>query len=810
MDMFFQDVRYGFRILRKNPGFTFVAIFALALGIGANTALFSVVYGVLLRPLPYAEGKQLVVLQQSFARAKQPNVRFSVKEIKDYREQARSLQEVEEYHQMGFILLNDKEPDNVDTGVVSAHFFDMLGVKPLLGRNFVDDDDRPGAEPVLLLSYKYWKTKHGGDPNVVGRYFRMNDKAHRVIGVLPPIPQYPNENDVYMPTVACPFRSSPMMTEGRDHRMMRVLGRLKPGMTLDASKADMAMLANRWQQAYPEVYPATAGFTATVDTLHNQLTQQVRPMLLVLLATAGLVLLIACANVANLALARMVRREQELAVRTALGANRLALFRQLLTESTLLSLAGGALGLIFASACVNLLIAFVGRFTTRAAEVQIDFAVLFFTLIVSLLTGLVFGSIPALSSRLNLSMALKEGSKASTEKSTRHRVRSLLVIGQVAVSFILLIGAGLMIRSFVKLQRVDAGYNANDVLTVNVPLNFSKYKNDKEVTVFFDRLTAKLEGQAGIKAVAVTSGPPLSPGRPSNTPFDIEGRALAAGEPRPIADVNVASPDSFRLMGVPLISGRFFTLDDKHDSLPVVIVNRSFARHFFPNEDPINKRLSGDSGKTWVTIVGIVGDVKQYGLEKDAIDMVYTPFAQSPMGGGSLLLRAGGDPLSYVKQVRDAVYSIDSEQPITDIKTLDQLRGDSLAATRVTAMLLGLFSVLALAIAATGLSGVIAFLVSQRTREIGIRMALGAQTADIQKMVLSDAMQMIGIGLLVGLAGALFTTRVMQKLLFKTGTTDLMTFVSVAIGLALVALVASYLPARSATRVDPLVALRAE
>jgi putative ABC transport system permease protein len=809
MDRFFQDVRYGFRILRKNPGFTFVAIFALALGIGANTALFSVVYGVLLRPLPYAEGKQLVVLQQSFSRANRQDIRFSVKEINDYRQQTRSLQEVEEYHRMGFILLNDKEPDNVDTGVVSAHFFDMLGVKPLLGRNFVDDDDRPGAEPVLLLSYKYWKTKHGGDPNIVGRYFRMNDKPHRVIGVLPPIPQYPNENDVYMPTVACPFRSSQSMIEHRDHRMMRVLGRLKPGMTLDAGKADMAVISNSWQQAYPEIYPANTGFTATVDTLHNQLTQQVRPMLLVLLATAGLVLLIACANVANLALARMVRREQELAVRTALGANRFVLFRQLLTESTLLSLAGGALGLIFASACVDLLVAFVTRFTTRAAEVKIDVAVLLFTLIVSLLTGLVFGCIPALSSRLSLVTALKEGSNASTEKSSRHRVRSLLVMGQVAVSFVLLIGAGLMIRSFIKLQRVDAGYNADNVLTVSVPLNFSKYGNDKAVTIFFDRLTAKLEGQAGIQAIAVTSGAPLAPGRPSNTPFDIEGHVLAAGEPRPIADVNIASPDSFRLMGVPLISGRFFTADDKHDALQVVILNRSFAHHFFANEDPINKRLSGDNGKTWVTIVGVVGDVKQYGLEKDPIDMVYTPFAQSPMGG-SLLVRTAGNPLNHVKQVRDAVYSIDPEQPISDVKTLDQLRGDSLAATRITAMLLGLFSALALAIAATGLSGVMAYLVSQRTREIGIRMALGAQTTDIQRMVLGDAMRMIGIGLLVGLAGALAATRVMQKLLFKTGATDLMTFLSVAIGLALVALLASYLPARNATRVDPLVALRSE
>src|SRR5215469_10947762 len=366
LDHFFQDVRYGFRMLRKNPGFTMVAMLALGLGIGANTALFSVVYGVLLKPLPYAQGQDLVVLNQAFAKAGQNNVAFSVKEINDYRQQSKALAEVEEYHQMSFILLGGQEPDNVRTGVVSAHFFDMLGLKPYLGRFFTDADDKTGADAVLVMSYRYWQERFGGDPNIVGRQFRMNDKVHTVVGVLPPIPQYPRENDVYMPTVACPFRSDPMMAEGRTHHMMLAFGRLKPGVSVQAGATDVAGVAARMVQNFPDAYPGDRGFTATAYGLQTQLTEKVRPMLLILLVTAGLVLLIACANVANLALARTMRREQELAVRATVGASRSRLVRQLLTESTILSLAGGAFGLLLASGCLSLLVKFVARFTTRA------------------------------------------------------------------------------------------------------------------------------------------------------------------------------------------------------------------------------------------------------------------------------------------------------------------------------------------------------------------------------------------------------------------------------------------------------------
>ena len=808
MNTLLQDIRYGFRILKKNPGFTLVAILALALGIGANTALFSVVYGVLLKPLPYAQGKELVVLKQEFTSAGPNNVLFSVKELKDYREQNQSLSQAEEYHQMFFLLL-DKEPDRVKTGVVSAHFFDLLGVKPKLGRLFADADDKPGAEPVVVLSYDYWMNKEGGDRNIIGHHFKMNDRVHTVIGVLPPIPQYPRENDMYMTTVSCPFRSSQRFIETRNIRLMQLFGRLKPGATLQSGNSDLALIASRLRQTYPQDYPAMSGYQTTMDGLQDQLTRGVRPLLLVLLGTAGLVLLIACANVANLALARMVRREQELAVRAALGADRARLVRQLLTESTMLGLAGGIVGLVIASSCLNLLVTFAARFTTRAAEVGINGTVLLFTLGISVLTGLVFGSIPALSPRANLAGALKEGSNASTVKSSRHSLRNLLVVGQVAVSFMLLIGAGLMIRSFAKLQQVDAGYNSDHVLTVTVPLNFTKYPTLPDSKRFFDQLMERLQDQPGVKSVALMAGAPLSPGTPGTGPFDIQGRTLSNDEVKPNADTNIASPQTFQVLDVPLLRGRFFNDQDLPAAPAVAIVNRSLAQHYFPNEDPIDKRISQDNGTTWLTIVGVVGDVRQYGLEQDALDTIYLPFGQAPFGR-TVMLRTSGNPLDYVKQVRAAVSSIDPEQPIADVKTLDQLRGDSLAATRLTAVLLALFATLALAIAATGLSGVIAFLVSQRTREIGIRLALGAQRADVLRMVLADALKLVGLGLAAGIVGALAGSRVMHAILFNTPPNDPATFVVVALVFLVVALLASYIPAQRAAQVDPLVALRTE
>lgn len=822
LDRLGQDARYGLRVLRKNPGYTLVALLALGLGIGVNTALFSVVYGVLLKPLPYAQGNELVVLRQEFTKADHDDdLGFSVKEMQDYREQSKTLAQLAEYHGMGFVLLDGKEPERVRTGVVSAHFFDLLGIKPYLGRFFTEADDQPGAEAVLLLSYPYWKQHYGGDPNIVGAHFRMNDKVHTVIGVLPPVPQYPQENDVYMPTVACPFRSSQGFKEDRDSRMMLVFGRLKSGTNVEAGDRDVQLIASRLQQAYPESYPAARGFTATAESLKTKLTQDVRPLLLVLLGTAGLVLLIACANVANLALARIMRREQELAVRAAMGASKGRLVRQLLTESTLLSLAGGALGLWLASGTLSLLITFVQRFTTRAAEVSVSVPVLLFTLLVSVITGLAFGSVPAFSQKLNLVNSLKEGSNTATELGSSHRMRDILAVAQVAISFMLLIGAGLMIRSFIRLQSVNAGYNGENVLSAVIPLMHSKYSNgssgngmsmnDTKIKGFYNQLLEKLRAIPGVEGVALNSGAPLAPNGPMKLVFTIDNRPTPEGQ-RLGTNLQIASPDAFRLLGVPLISGRFFGPQDNADAPPVVIVSRGFARHFFPNQDPLGQHISfpGDDKKRHFEIVGVVGDVNQYGLDKDPVDTVYNPFEQEPVTGATLMVKTNGDPINYVRQLRQAVYSIDPEQPIVRIKTLDQLRGDTLTATRVTSVLLGLFAMLALAIAATGLSGVTSLLVSQRTREIGIRLALGARRDQVLGMVMMQGMRVIVTGLIIGVIGALLATRLMQSLLFKTTVTDPLTFIGVALVLLAVALMASYIPARRVTRVDPMIALRAE
>jgi putative ABC transport system permease protein len=809
MHTLIQDLRYGLRMLRKNPGFTAVALLALALGIGANTAFFSVVYGVLLKPLPYAHGKELVVLQQDFPKANAMNVGFSVKELQDYREQAKSLAQIEEYHQMSFILLDGQQPDEVRTGVVSSHFFDLLGIKPYLGRFFTSADDTPGADAVLVLSYDYWKTRYGGDASVVGRHFRMNDKVHTVVGVLPPVPQYPRENDIYMTTIACPYRSAPGTIADRSAHLMRAFGRLKPDADLQNGNRDLSVVAARLQQQYPVDYPATQGLSATMDGLQDQLTHQVRPMLLILLGTAGLVLLIACANVANLALARMMRREQEMAVRAALGANRSRLVRQLLTESVLLSVAGGVLGLLLASSCLGVLVKFLARFTTRAAEVGISGEVLVFTCCVSILTGLIFGSIPAFSQRLSLVNSLKEGSAASTYRSSGFSLRNLLVAGQVALSFMLLIGAGLMIRSFVKLQQVNAGYNPANILTANIPLNFSKYSDPTMTREFFDRVMHKLEGTPGVLAVGVNNIAPLAPGMAMSGRFIVEGRPLSDREAMPSAEINYVSPESIQMLGIPLMSGRFFTPHDNSDAPEVVIISSSLAHHYFPNTDPIGKRVSGDNGKSWIKIVGVVGDVKYYSLDKPVLDTAYAPFAQSPMGG-NLMIKTAGNPMNYAQQIRDAVYAADPEQPVNSIKTLEEFRGDSLVQSRLTALLLALFAGLALAIAATGLSAVTALMVSQRTREIGIRMALGAQGTEVMRMVLLQGMRVIAIGLGAGMIGALMFSRVMRALLFETPANDLVTFTGVALMFLAVGFAATYIPARRVTKVDPLIALRSE
>ena len=815
IEALFQDLKYGVRVLIKTPAFTLVALMTLALGIGANTAIFSVIYGVLMRPLPYQDGSRLVVLHQLAPRAAagSQNQAFSVQEIADYREQSQTLDGVAEHHTMSFILLGRDEPQRVQTAVVSANFFDLLGVKPLLGRTFLPSDDQKGADAVLVLSHKYWLASHGGDPNIAGKVFTMNDRPHTVIGVLPPIPQYPVESDVYMPTVACPTRSSDRVIANRNFRMMNVFARLKPNASVDQAKADLALIAGNLKREHPDSYPESRGYDATAALLKDELTRDGKPTFLILLATAGLVLLIACANVANLTLARLMRREREMAIRSALGAGKARLIRQLLTESTLLSLAGGALGLLLAAGGLRLLVRFAGRFTTRASEIQIDGSVLLFTLLVSVATGLAFGLMPAFSSEQNLTGALKEGSGRTTSSKRRQRARSALIVAQVAISFMLLIGAGLMVRSLIKLQQVNPGFNSESVLLMRISPNWSKHTTPEQFRELYRRLLEKTQLQPGTAYAAISSTFPLNPlgitFGPFNRRFQIEGQPLAADDPGPEADIRIVSPDYFQTIRLPLVSGRVFTEHDKDKALPVAVINQSMLRHRWGGEDPIGKRVTFDRGATWVTIVGVVGDVKQYGLGSESTDELYTPLEQNP-GGGNLLVRTTGEPMSMAALMREAVHDVDAEIAIDNVQTLEGVRSESLASPRLTAVLLGLFAALALVITAAGIAGVMALSVSQRTHELGVRMALGASSARVMAMVMRQGMTLVVGGLVLGVVAALALTQLMSALLFSIEPTDPLTFMAVAVVLIGVAAVSCFLPARRVTTIDPMIALRSE
>jgi putative ABC transport system permease protein len=802
-----QDLRYALRTLRRSPGYTAIALLTLALGIGANTAIFSMVRGVLLRPLPFRDGARLVNLEQPASLAGVQNAQFSVMELADYRDRSRTLRDLVEYHSMPFILLGRGEPWRVQTGVVSANYFDVLGVSMARGRAFREGEDQPGAEPVLVLSHDFWRNRLGGDPEIVGRTFEMNDRIHTVVGVLPPMPQYPGENDVYMPSSSCPFRSSAFTLQTRTARPLTLFGRLAPGVALADAQQELTRIGDALHAEHAGAYPVSQGFSTTVASLHEQLTRRARPTLLLLLGTAGFVLLIACANVANLTLARLVRRERELALRTALGADRGRLIRQLLAEGGVLALGGGALGLGLAAAALELLTAFAARFTPRAGEIALDGTVLGFTLAVALLTGVVFALLPALRSRLNLVGALKDGG-AATSGGQSLRLRALLVIAQVAVSVVLLIGAGLMVRSLLALQRVDPGFDSERVLTMTLDLNWSRYTTPDLIRGFHDRLHARLAGQPGIVASASTMVFPLEGNRRMGFEFEIEGRERGPGDALPQGDFRSVTPDYFRSLGIPLVTGRVFTASDGPQATQVALVNQAMARRHWGTASPLGSRISADTGKTWITIVGVVGDVRHYGLDSDPADELYAPFAQVPVREGSLLIRTTGEPLAMARRIEDEVQAIDPAQPVANVASLDELRSQSLASSRVTASLLGMFALLALLITGAGLAGVIAFSVSQRTQEIGVRMALGAARTEVLGMVLKEGMRLVLVGLVLGVAAAVALTRVMAGLLYGVPATDPLTFAGVAVVLLAVAAVACLVPARRAATVDPIVALR--
>jgi predicted permease len=805
-----QDVRFGWRTLRQSPGYAAAAILTLALGIGANTAIFSVVHGVLLQSLPYGGGDRLVRVRVDAPGAGIENGHFAAPEIQDIRDMSRTIEGVVEYHSMFFVLLGGPEAQRVQTGVVSANYFDTLGVAPVIGRTFLPGEDKKGAEAVLVLSYSYWMRAFGGAPSVVGRVFTMNDRPHTVIGVLPPIPGYPEDNDVYMPVSACPFRSDPKMENNRQMGMMEVFGRLKPGVRFDAARSDLNSIAARWAHDHPSDYPASAHVSLAPVSLREEMTRQARPTFLLLFGTVGLVLLLACANVANLSLARLVRREKEMALRSALGAAKGRLMRQLLTESLLVSLTGGIVGVGIAAAGRGLLVHFARRFTPRAPEISVDVPVLIFSLAVSLAVGVVLGLLPALSPKRPLSAALTDGRDTSGATPARLRVRNVLIAAQVAISFVLLVGAGLMLRTLWKLSHVDTGFRTEHVLTARLALNFTRYATREQRLAFQDQLLERLAHEPGVRSLALAGTFPLNEAGPSNGRYDIEERPAPSAEKKPQADFQRVSADYFTTIGVPVLRGRALADSDRYEAPMVAVINDHMARHVWPGEDPVGKRIQVETDQdkfTWIPIVGVVGDMRQYAIADAPLDQVFLSIRQFS-GLGTLLIRTDGDPRRLERAVRAAVHAIGPEQPVDRIRTLDEVRAGALDTPRLTATLLLLFASLALTITATGIAGVIGFSVGQRRQEFGIRMALGALPGTVRAMVLRQGMRQVAIGLVLGLAAALVLTRLWSSLLYEVSPTDPPTFLVVAIMLLGVAALACLIPARRATAVDPMVALR--
>jgi predicted permease len=818
-----QDIRYGVRGLRRSPGFALVIIITMALGIGANTAIFSVVNGVLLRPLPYKDGDKLVVLHHGQGDPVANDLNFSPKEIDDYR-QARSLSDVVEFHNMFFNLLGRAEPERLSTGVVSANYFDVLGVQPRHGRTFVAADEAPGAPAVLVLSHKYWERSFGGDPKVVGQVFRMNDRPHTVIGVLPPVPQYPLEVDVYMPTSACPFRSNPANSARRQYRLINaVFARVRPEVTLDKSQADLDLVAAQLQSSYKDFYPQT-GFKAIGVPLKDDLTSNFTSTLWILLGTAGFVLLIVCASIANLLLARMVRREREISVRAALGATRSRLLRQLLTESLILAVSGGILGLVLSAFSLKLLVTFAERFTPRANEIGIDLNVLMFTLGVSVLTGLIFGSIPAFSRRIEVAPALREGGRSS---QSSQRVRSTLIVAQVSASFMLLIASGLTLRSLMNVQGVNPGIKTENLVTFRADMSFDKFpltlsgpERVAKMGGYWTEFEQRLRAIPGVIDVGGGGTFPLNEQGPFATGLIREGRTYPPGSPAPRVSLRVATPDYFKTLGQPIVAGRSFAPSDTFEATTVVIINQSAAKQFWPNEDPIGTRLVGGPNG-FRTIVGVVADVRQQ-LDREPAAEVYVAMQQFNLTNSTWVVHSRLPLEQATREVKSVARAHDADLPVANFRTLAEVRSDGLAPRRVVVALIGMFGLLALVITAAGIAGVIAFSVNQRTQEFGIRMALGAPRGGVLAMVIREGLVLVVVGLALGVAGALVLTRLLGGVIFApqsnagltlligTQALDTVTYIGVAAMLIAVALIACLMPARRAASVDPMVALRAQ
>jgi len=801
------DMRYAARLQRKNPGFTIVAVIALALGIGANTAIFSVVNTVLLRPLPYKDPEHLVMVWEDATRHGYPRDTPAAANFVDWRDQNQVFEGMAAIADTSFNLTGSGDPERLEGRRVSATLFPLLGVEPQLGRVFTAAEDQPGAQRVVLLSYPLWQRRFGGDPGIVGKSLTLNGESHVVVGVMPARFQFPSSDD----QAWVPIALTQQEAGNRNRHYLQVLGRLKPGVSPAQAQSEMSTIAARLQQQYPQ---SNAELGAAVQTLHEHLVGDIKPALLILLGAVGLVLLIACANVANLLLARAAVRQKEIAVRVALGARRWRLIRQFLTESVLLSSLGGLVGLAVAYGGLVLLKAFIPEDISQARDISIDLKVLGFTFLVSVATGLIFGLAPAMQAvRFNQAATLKEGGRDAATGGGGKRLRGLLVTAEVAISLVLLIGAGLLINSFLRLRNVDPGFRADNLLTMKIVLPEPKYKKMENRSAFYTDLINRIQSLAGVRSAAVTSNLPLY--RQGNSiSIGIEGRPAPPPGQELIVVTRIISPGYFDTMSIPLLQGRQLTEQDTETTPNVVVISETMARRFWPGEDAVGKRIALGRIRTpedWVQVIGVAKDVRQFELTADPKPQMYLSYRQAGFfDSRDLVVKTDVDPASMAATVRKAVWEIDKDQPVSNIQTMDEILADSIARQRFSMLLLAIFAAVALVLAGVGIYGVMSYSVAQRTREIGIRMALGAQTGAVLKLAVGYGMKLVLTGLVIGLIAAFALTRVMSTLLFGVTATDPTTFTLISLLLIAVAVIASYIPARRATRVNPIIALRYE
>ncbi len=805
MESLWHDLRFGVRALLRNRLTTGLALLILTLGIGANTAIFSVISGVLLEPLPYPRPERLVVAQESAPRHGFPRFSASPLNFRDWRDQNRCFATLDAYSQEHFNLAGAARPVAVRGASVTADFFRTLGLAPLHGRFFRPEDDRPGAEPVAVVSHDLWHSAFGADPGLVGRRIQLDGRYRTVIGIAPPGQTFPGSAAVWMP-LALDYAK-----EHRGGHYLVVLGRLRPGVTLAQAQADMSAIASRLERLYPVTNTA---WGVILEPLRDRMVADVKPALILLERAVWVVLLIACANVANLLLARMSSRGRELAVRAALGAGRRRLVRQVVAESVVLFVAGGALGLVAAFFGVRALLAVDPDAIPRAGGIGLDGRVLLYTLLLSLVAGVLVGLVPALSAiGKRLYGSLKEGGRAVAGGRRLRLLRQGLVAGEVALALALLIAATLLLRSFARLQSVDPGFEPSGVMTAVLSLPDVKYPDEARQAQFFAQLLPRVSALPGVEHAATVFPLPLS-GAGFVLQFAVAGRPTPAPTEVPRADVLAISPDYFHAMGVPLLMGRAFTGQDRIGSQPVAIVNRTMARRLWPGESPLGRRITfdtpPDARSKWLTVVGVAGDVRAAALRKEPESQVYWPQLQRPLGEAALVLRTSVPPARLVTPVREAVQSLDRDLPLDRVQTLDAVIAASLAQNRVKTLLVGFFGGLALILAAVGIYSLVSYTVAQRTHEIGIRMALGAGRREVQGMVIAQGMVLVAAGLALGLAAAWAGAALVADQLYGVSAADPLTYAGVPLLLAAVALVANWLPARRATAIDPLEALRAE